>query len=167
MYVHVRASPCAGWLAGCLAGWLAAWLAGCLAGWLPGWQAGWVAGWLPAWLAGCLAGWPPAWLAGLAWLGWLPGWLAVHTRPAPLSSTLGDPGSPPPRTLPNAPRQPPGPGLSLTRAGRPKKIASRAGETLIKTARVETGRPAAPKKQCSRLRETASFCKRYAPVYVK
>ena len=32
-------APAAGWLAGCLVGWLAGWLAACLPGCLPGWLA--------------------------------------------------------------------------------------------------------------------------------
>ena len=53
------------WLAGLVAGWLAAWwlagLAGCLAGWLA-WLAAWLlACWLLAgWLLAGLAGWPLA-----------------------------------------------------------------------------------------------------------
>ena len=48
-----------------------------------------------------------------------------------------------------------------------QKVASRAGETLINFARLETGWLVAPQKWCSHARETASFSKRYAPVYVK
>ena len=60
----------AGWLAACLAGWLAG------LGW-PGlawaglsWSGlAWALGWLSGLLAGCLPGWLPGWLAA-----WLAGW---------------------------------------------------------------------------------------------
>ena len=60
-----------------------------------------------------------------------------------------------------------GASLELTRAGRPKNIASRAGKTLINSVQLETGEPEGPQNRCSRVRETTTFSQRYALVYVK
>ena len=60
-----------------------------------------------------------------------------------------------------------GASLELTRAGRPKNIASRAGKMLINSAQLETGGPEGPQNRCSRACETTTFSKRYALAYVK
>ena len=65
------------------------------------------------------------------------------------------------------PRNRAGASPALTRAGRPKKKASRAGKMLINSARLENGGCGGPRKQCSRTREMTSFLKRYALVFVK
>ena len=46
-------------------------------------------------------------------------------------------------------------------------MASRAGKRLINSAQLETGEPEGPQNRCSRARETPTFSKRYALVYVK
>ena len=51
--------------------------------------------------------------------------------------------------------------------GSQKKIASRAGKTLINFAPLGNGWPGGLQEQCSRLRETPTFPERCAPVYVK
>ena len=51
--------------------------------------------------------------------------------------------------------------------GGQKKIASRAGKTLINFAPLGNGGPGGLQKWCSRARETPTFSKRCAPVYVK
>jgi hypothetical protein len=48
-----------------------------------------------------------------------------------------------------------------------KKKASRAGKTLTNSLLLETGGPEGPQNRCSRVRETTTFAKRYALVYVK
>jgi hypothetical protein len=48
-----------------------------------------------------------------------------------------------------------------------KKIASRAGKTLINSVQLESGGPEGPQNRCSRARETTTFSNRYALVYVK
>ncbi len=51
--------------------------------------------------------------------------------------------------------------------GGQKKIASRAGQTLINFTPLGNGGPGGLQKRCSRVRETPTFSKRCAPVYVK
>jgi hypothetical protein len=51
--------------------------------------------------------------------------------------------------------------------GGPKKIASHAGKTLINFCALGNEGPGGLQKQCSHARETATFSKRHAPVYVK
>jgi len=48
-----------------------------------------------------------------------------------------------------------------------KKIASHAGKTLINFCALGNEGPGGLQKQCSHVRETATFSKRHAPVYVK
>ena len=60
-----------------------------------------------------------------------------------------------------------GASLELMRAGRQKNIVSRAGKTLINSAKLETRGPEGPQNRCFRAHETTTFSKRYALVYVK
>jgi len=57
--------------------------------------------------------------------------------------------------------------LEPTRVALSKKNASRAGKTLTNSLLLEAGGPEGPQNRCSRARETTTFAKRYALVYVK
>ena len=48
-----------------------------------------------------------------------------------------------------------------------KKVPSRAGKTLIKSARSDNGEPGGSHNLCSRANKMLGFSKRYAVVYVK
>ena len=51
--------------------------------------------------------------------------------------------------------------------GSQKKVASRARKMLITFAPLENGEPGGLQNRCFRVRETATYSKRYAPVHVE